>query len=493
MSDRDASSPGAPAASDHAEEQAELQRVLDSGAFDRSPILSRLLVHVCERYFQGLEGQLKESTIAVEVFRRPADFDSRQDPIVRVNANRLREALARFYDKRGRRHPLQITVPPGQYIPVFRSAGNGTVAPAQPAPRPGRAGRTVALAALGGLMVGLLPWAFQVARGRGAGGSRSLSASVSFVDSAIRILAGSSGDATDALGRSWSKDAHFSGGEAVALPETVAAGLAPVYRAFRKGSFTYDVPLAPGCYELRLHFIETEFGNSTQGGETSRIFHVELNGTRVLRAFDVIADAGGSRTADVRVLTDVSPAADGRLHLRFLGEVLDAIVSGIEILPGTPGRMRPVRITAQDRPFVAADGTLWSPDHDVRGGETVSRSHRVLGTTPDPGLFHAERFGNFRYTIPAAPGAYTLRLFFAETFFGAGNGRAGDGSRVFDVFCNGQALLRGLDVMKEAGGENRALVRTFHGLVPNAQGKLILDFVPIRNLATLSALELVAE
>src|SRR5512147_1822981 len=104
MSETPAATPG-PAAN-HVEEQAELQRVLDSGAFDRSPILSRLLVHVCERYFQGLGGQLKESTIAVEVFRRPADFDSRQDPIVRVNANRLREALARFYDKRGRRHPL---------------------------------------------------------------------------------------------------------------------------------------------------------------------------------------------------------------------------------------------------------------------------------------------------------------------------------------------------------------------------------------------------
>jgi hypothetical protein len=493
MSDRDAASKDTATAADHAEERAELQRVLDSGAFDRSPILSRLLVHVCERYFLGFEGQLKESTIAVEVFRRPADFDSRQDPIVRVNANRLREALTRFYGKGGRRHPLQITIPPGQYVPVFRSAGNGAAAP-QPAPQPPRRSRrALALAALGGLALGLLPWAVQVGRGRAGGERGPALLPVPFVDSSVRILAGSSVDATDALGQSWVRDAYFSGGLAVRLADTAASGLAPVYRSFRKGRFSYDVPLASGCYELRLHFIEAERGNSTQGGETSRLFHVELNGSRVLRSFDVIADAGGSRTPDVKVLTDVSPAADGRLHLSFRGEVQDAILSGIEILPGIPGRMRPLRLTAQDRPFVSADGLLWSPDHDVRGGQTVVRSQPVRGTAPDPGLFRAERFGNFRYTIPAAPGSYTLRLFFAETFFGAANGRSAEAPRLFDVFCNGRTLLHGLDVMGEAGGENRALVKTFPGLTPNAQGKLILDFVPIRNLATLSALELVAD
>ena len=119
---------------------------------------------------------------------------------------------------------------------------------------------------------------------------------------------------------------------------------------------------------------------------------------------------------------------------------------------------------------------------------------RPVAGTPEPGLFRAERFGHFRYTIPAAPGRYRLSLAFAETFFGPANGfPVGAGARVFDVFCNGEALVRGIDVLQEAGGENRALVRTFGGLEPNAQGKLILDFVPVRNLAMLSALELQPE
>ncbi len=459
MSDTTASdTPALPAepAADHAGERAELARLLDSGAFDRSPILSRLLVHVCQRHFEDRQTQLKESTIAVEVFRRPADFDSRQDPIVRVNANRLREALFRFYEKRGRDHPLQITIPPGQYAPVFRRVAKLD----EPAP-PDRPEPATPLAWL--------------------------------ADSAIRILAGASKPSIDSFGRLWGADAHYTGGKALVASPPLA-GLAPVYRAYRKGAFAYDIPLAPGCYELHLHFFEAELGNAVQGGETSRLFDVELNGRRVLRQFDVIADAGGSRTPDEKVLTDVSPAADGFLHLGFPEGRFQAVLSGIEVLPGAPGRMRPVRITAQSRPFLSADGLLFGPDRFARGGNTVVRTRSVLGTTPDPGLFRAERFGNFRYTIPVAPGRYALNLYFAETFFGTANGRRlGVGARQFDVFCGGQALLRDFDVMKEAGGENRPLVRTFNGLAPNAQGKLILDFVPVRNLATLSALEVVAE
>jgi len=501
------------------EERAELQMLLESPTFTRAPILSRLLAHVCDRHFRGLGGELKESTIAVEVFRRTADFDSRQDPIVRVNANRLREALARFYRGEGKDHPLQIVVPPGQYVPVFRAkdapipegrrtgpsehaASPSTDASSLARERhPGRiAIPPLALAALLGVLAGLL-W-----RGPVPGRAAPLSASppagtlvarsaggAPFSDSALRLLAGATSGAIDTIGQQWSRDAYFEGGTAIALPPLPAAGGSPVYRAARRGRFAYDIPLPPGVYELRLHFVETDFGNVTQGGETSRLFDVELNGRRVLRDLDVIADAGGSRVPDVKVVTDVSPAADGRVHLRFSHARYDAILSGIELLPGVPGRMRPLRVAAHPLPYLAADGLLWSPDQMVRGGQTVPRTRPVAGTS-DPGLFRAERFGNFRYTIPVAPGHYRLSLVFAETFFGPSNGvPAGRAARVFDVFCNGQALLRGFDIFAEAGGENRALVKVFPGLEPNAQGKLILDFVPVRNLATLTALEVVAE
>jgi malectin (di-glucose binding ER protein) len=91
-----------------------------------------------------------------------------------------------------------------------------------------------------------------------------------------------------------------------------------------------------------------------------------------------------------------------------------------------------------------------------------------------------------------AEGKYGITLYFAETYFGA-LGPGGVGSRLFDVYCNGEALLRNFDVFKEAGGANRALQKTFHGLRANAQGKLVLTFVPVKNYACLNAIEIVDE
>ncbi|MGA8596647.1 MAG: hypothetical protein WB676_18205, partial [Bryobacteraceae bacterium] len=59
----------------------------------------------------------------------------------------------------------------------------------------------------------------------------------------------------------------------------------------------------------------------------------------------------------------------------------------------------------------------------------------------------------------------------------------------FNVFANGTALLRGFDIAKEAGGANRAIEKTFDDLEPNAQGELVLEFVPILNYACVNAIE----
>jgi hypothetical protein len=58
------------------------------------------------------------------------------------------------------------------------------------------------------------------------------------------------------------------------------------------------------------------------------------------------------------------------------------------------------------------------------------------------------------------------------------------------VFCNGKAILQNVDLIKEVG-ENRPLIRKVSGLEPNAQGKLLLEFVPLRNYATVTAIEIV--
>jgi len=60
------------------------------------------------------------------------------------------------------------------------------------------------------------------------------------------------------------------------------------------------------------------------------------------------------------------------------------------------------------------------------------------------------------------------------------------------VFCNGKTILTKLNILEEAGA-NRPLARKIKGLQPNAQGKLLLEFVPVAGYATVSAIEVVPE
>ena len=84
--------------------------------------------------------------------------------------------------------------------------------------------------------------------------------------------------------------------------------------------------------------------------------------------------------------------------------------------------------------------------------------------------------------------------FFAETWFGPGQpGGGGAGNRLFDVYCNGVALLRSFDIFRAAGGDHRAVEKTFRGIAPNAQGKIVLSFVPVVNYACVNAIEVVDE
>lgn len=298
-----------------------------------------------------------------------------------------------------------------------------------------------------------------------------------------RILAGAPrGRYVDRLGHVWLSDRFFSGGTAV---ETASHPVArtpdpTLYQARREGEFTYDIPLHPGTYELRLYFAETVYG-----GETSRLFAVTANGRPLLASFDIISDAGGDDIADLKVFRDISPDRDGALHLHFQGEGRPALLNAIEVLPAAGGSIRPIRILAQEGMYVDKQGRVWSGDRFFRGGNTVVRSSSV-SNVPDPAIFRGERYG---YTIPVAQGRYTITLHFAETWFGPGKpGGGGAGSRVFDVYCNGLALLKNFDILKAAGAPDAAVHRTF-GPEPNAQDKFVISLVPVRNHACVNAIE----
>ena len=315
----------------------------------------------------------------------------------------------------------------------------------------------------------------------------------------VRILAGSSAaQVVDHYGNTWTGDRDFQGGEERSVaPRPIANTQDPeIYFHRRQGNFAYHIPLKKGVYELRLYFAETVFGenNVGGGGETTRIFQIRANGAELLRTLDVTSDAAGSNTADIKVFKDIRPADDGMLHLEFAtlnNEV--PFVNGIEIAPSQPGAIRPIRILARDSAYTDRNTRSWSCDRYFHSGVQVQRHDPVAGTD-DETLYQNERFGNFSYTIPVAQDSrYTVTMKFCESWFGperpAGGGA---GKRLFDISFNGRILLGNFDVFKEAGSL-RAIDKTFKGLEPNAQGKLIFSFVPRRQYAMVNAIEVVDE
>ena len=104
-----------------------LERMAASEAFRGSPQLVAFLRYVVDATLRGAADRIKGYTIAVEALGRADNFDPQTDPIVRVEAMRLRRALARYYDNGGKHDPVAIDLPLGNYVPTFRR-----VAPADP-------------------------------------------------------------------------------------------------------------------------------------------------------------------------------------------------------------------------------------------------------------------------------------------------------------------------------------------------------------------------
>jgi TolB-like protein len=124
--------------------RAELARVIESAAFKATPQRREMLTYVIEETLAGRGHEIKGYAIGVSVFGRGDDFDPNADPLVRLEARRLRRDLDSYYVSEGRNDPLRISIPTGRYTPEFfkrrveAEEGNETA----PASAPG-IGRTV--------------------------------------------------------------------------------------------------------------------------------------------------------------------------------------------------------------------------------------------------------------------------------------------------------------------------------------------------------------
>jgi hypothetical protein len=104
--------------------RAAVEHIVSSAGFCRSPQLVTFLRFVVESALGGKTERIKSYTIGVEALGRGERFDPQADPIVRVEAARMRKALASCYAGDGAGLPVIIEIPLGGYVPAFRRREN---------------------------------------------------------------------------------------------------------------------------------------------------------------------------------------------------------------------------------------------------------------------------------------------------------------------------------------------------------------------------------
>src|ERR1700730_14209398 len=91
----------------------QVQRIIQSKAFRTSEVHRNLLHYLAEKSLSGTADSLKEYTVGLDVFAKPASYDPRQESVVRMHVARLRQKLAEYYRTEGVDDPVFVDVPKG--------------------------------------------------------------------------------------------------------------------------------------------------------------------------------------------------------------------------------------------------------------------------------------------------------------------------------------------------------------------------------------------
>src|SRR5215467_2839536 len=108
--------------------QSQVQRILQSKAFRTSEVQRNLLSYLADKSISGNADALKEYTVGLDVFAKPASYDPRQESTVRMHVARLRQKLAEYYRSEGAGDSIIVDLPKGGFKVTFESR------PAEPQP-----------------------------------------------------------------------------------------------------------------------------------------------------------------------------------------------------------------------------------------------------------------------------------------------------------------------------------------------------------------------
>src|ERR1700721_31381 len=126
---------------DLATNQTQVQRIIQSKAFRTPEFHRNLLQYLSQKSLSGTADGLKEYTVGLDVFGKPASYDPRQESVVRMHVARLRQKLAEYYRTEGTDDPVVVDVPKGGFRVTFETrdialpvAAAAPAETAQPAP-----------------------------------------------------------------------------------------------------------------------------------------------------------------------------------------------------------------------------------------------------------------------------------------------------------------------------------------------------------------------
>ncbi|KAA6432735.1 DNRLRE domain-containing protein [Dyadobacter flavalbus] len=203
----------------------------------------------------------------------------------------------------------------------------------------------------------------------------------------IRINAGGQ-DFTTATKKLFIADKYYAGIDrtsSVASGDILNTTNDVLYQSARcSPSFSYNIPVPNGTFDVYLHFAETYFGApGKKGGKGSRQFHVNMEGSRKLTNYDIFAKAGGAMLATAETFT--VNVTDGMLNIDFLTGAADLPrVSAIEVIPATQSLNAVADAYVRDGSYSATNyGNL--PELDVKsaaGDASIKRSSYIRFQLP---------------------------------------------------------------------------------------------------------------
>ncbi|WP_176956091.1 malectin domain-containing carbohydrate-binding protein [Catalinimonas alkaloidigena] len=221
------------------------------------------------------------------------------------------------------------------------------------------------------------------------------------VASTLRLNVGGP-EFTDAQARVWDADQYFTGGvissKTFDVPGTTDDALYLTYRyaegangASAGAPFSYNIPVtSTDPVTVKLHFLEPYYGapGGGAGAVGARLFHVDIEGSRVLSNFDLYAQEGAGK-AIVRTFENIA-VTGGILNIDFTSVTNNAIISAIEVIEGEGGTTPPpataqFKVNFSDAATVAPNG--WLKDYgQAFGNRGNGYSYGWLTTTGQNGL-----------------------------------------------------------------------------------------------------------